>query len=159
MSPSSLIFKQTAEIGLNVTDSITYFIRQSIRERLKTGKNYQEYRSLLERLDQHIKSALTDKANAEKIILEIDSQNIEESFQEIKTKVLELAPQGNLNYEVVIDLEVEEGMVQIPLHCSHLAKDSGADLLEAISKGVHPLIAQTRQNAVEITQFYTNGKD
>jgi D-alanine-D-alanine ligase len=40
MSPSSLIFKQMAEIGLNVTDSLTYFIRQSIRERLRTGKNY-----------------------------------------------------------------------------------------------------------------------
>ena len=75
MSPSSLIFKQTAEIGLNVTDSITYFIRQSIRERLKTGKNYQEFRTLLEALDQQIKSVLKEKSSNEKVILEIDSQD------------------------------------------------------------------------------------
>lgn len=157
MSPSSLIFKQTAEIGLNVTDSITYFIRQSIRERLKTGKNYQEFKTLLENLDIQIKKVLHEKANSNKIILEINSDDLENSFQDIKSKVIELAPKGNVNYEVVIDLEVEEGMVQIPLHTAHLAKDSGADLLEAIKKGVHPLIAQTRKNAVEITQFYTNG--
>lgn len=157
MSPSSLIFKQTAEIGLNVTDSITYFIRQSIRERLKTGKNYQEFRTLLEALDQQIKSVLKEKSSNEKVILEIDSQDLENSFQAIKSKVIELAPQGNVNFDVVIDIEVEEGMVQIPLHTSHLSKDSGADLLESIKKGVHPLIAQTRQNAVKITQFYTNG--
>ncbi|MEY2794041.1 MAG: hypothetical protein RJA76_2033 [Bacteroidota bacterium] len=156
MSPSSLIFKQTAEIGLNVTDSITYFIRQSIRERLRTGKNYQEFRNLLEKLDQQIKTILAEKANAQIITIEINSQDLENSFQEAKAKVNEMAPIGTIPYQVVIDLEVEEGMIQIPLHTSHLAKESGIELLEAINKGVHPLIAQTRQNAIEITQFYTN---
>ncbi len=156
MSPSSLIFKQTAEIGLNVTDSITYFIRQSIRERLRTGKNYQEFRTLLEKLDLQIKKVLTEKSKTDKTIIEIDPQDLENSFQAAKAKVIELAPLGNVPYEVVIDLEIEEGMVQIPLHTAHLAKDSGSELLEAINKGVHPLIGQTRQNAIEITQFFTN---
>ena len=35
MSPASLIFKQMAEIGLSITQSLTYFIRQSIRERIR----------------------------------------------------------------------------------------------------------------------------
>ena len=156
MSPSSLIFKQTAEIGLNVTDSITYFIRQSLRERMKTGKNYQAIRTQLETLDAEIKKTLAIKAEAPLQILEIDASNLEESFAEIKTLAMTLAAKGTENYQVVMDVEVEEGEVQIPLHTAHLSKESGNDLLEVIRKGVHPLIAQTRQNAVEITQFYTN---
>jgi len=155
MSPSSLIFKQSAEIGLNVTDTLTYFIRQSIRERLRSGKNYQEFRSLLEALDEAIKKVLVEKNTKDKITLEIDGNDLENSFQQVKAQVIELASQGNLPYEVLMDIEMEEGMIQIPLHTSHLAKDSVTDLLEAINKGVHPLIAQTRQNAVEITQFFT----
>ena len=156
MSPSSLIFKQTAEIGLNVTDSITYFIRQSLRERMKSGKNYQAIRTQLETLDAEIKKTLAIKAEAPLQILEIDASNLEESFAEIKTLAMTLAAKGTENYQVVMDVEVEEGEVQIPLHTAHLSKESGNDLLEVIRKGVHPLIAQTRQNAVEITQFYTN---
>lgn len=155
MSPSSLIFKQSAEIGLNVTDTITYFIRQSIRERLRSGKNYQEFRSLLESLDSAIKKVLVEKSNKEKVSLEIDGNDLENSFQQVKAQVIDLASQGNIPFEVIMDIEIEEGMVQIPLHTSHLAKDSVTDLLESINKGVHPLIAQTRQNAIEITQFFT----
>lgn len=156
MSPSSLIFKQTAEIGLTVTDSITYFIRQSLRERMKTGKNYQAYRAQLETLDAAIKQVLSQKAQAEKQIIEIDSSQLEASFEKAKKQAMEWAAQGTVNYQVVMDVEVEEGEVQIPLHTAHLTKESTADLLEVIRKGVHPLIAQTRQNAIEITQFYTN---
>lgn len=155
MSPSSLIFKQSAEIGLNVTDTITYFIRQSIRERLRSGKNYQEFRSLLESLDSAIKKVLVEKNNKEKVSLEIDGNDLENSFQQVKAQVIDLASQGNIPFEVMMDIEIEEGMAQIPLHTSHLAKDSVTDLLESINKGVHPLIAQTRQNAIEITQFFT----
>lgn len=155
MSPSSLIFKQSAEIGLNVTDTLTYFIRQSIRERLRSGKNYQEFRSILDSLDNDIKKVLIEKNSKEKVILEIDGNDLENSFQQVKAQVIELASQGNIPFEVLMDIEMEEGLVQIPLHTSHLAKDAVADLLEAINKGVHPLIAQTRQNAVEITQFFT----
>lgn len=110
----------------------------------------------MEKLDQQIKTILAEKANAQIITIEINSQDLENSFQEAKAKVNEMAPIGTIPYQVVIDLEVEEGMIQIPLHTSHLAKESGIELLEAINKGVHPLIAQTRQNAIEITQFYTN---
>lgn len=155
MSPSSLIFKQTAEIGLNVTDSLTYFIRQSVRERLKSGKNYQAFKFLLDQLDNDIKNLKAANSRQEKIVLEIDPKNIEDSFQKAKDKVRELASAGNIAYQVVIDLEIEEGLVQIPLHTSHLAKESGKELLETIKKGIHPLIAQTRQNAIEITEFYT----
>lgn len=159
MSPSSLIFKQTAEIGLNVTDSITYFIRQSIRERMKAGKNYHAFRNILAQLDQAIKSTLAEKASQEPIVLEISGETpeaFEQSFQDTKAKLIELASQGNIAYRVYTPMEVEEGEVAVPLHVAHLTKDSSKELLDSLHSGVHPLIAHTRQTAKDITAFYTN---
>lgn len=158
MSPSSLIFKQTAEIGLNVTDSITYFIRQSIRERMRAGKNYQAFRSLLAQLDQAIKSTLALKASQAPIILEISGntpKEFEKSFQDTKTRLIDLASQGNVAFQVCTPMEVEEGEVAVDLHVAHLAKETSKEMLDSMHLGVHPLIAHTRQSAIEITSFYT----
>jgi D-alanine-D-alanine ligase len=158
MSPSSLIFKQTAEIGLNVTDSITYFIRQSIRERMRAGKNYQAFRSLLSQLDQAIKSTLALKASQEPIVLEITGNTpeaFEKSFQDTKTRLIDLASQGNVAFHVCTPMEVEEGEVAVELHVAHLAKETSKEMLDSMHLGVHPLIAHTRQSAIEITSFYT----
>jgi D-alanine-D-alanine ligase len=158
MSPSSLIFKQTAEIGLNVTDSITYFIRQSIRERMRAGKNYQAFRSLLAQLDQAIKSTLALKASQEPIVLEISGntpEEFEKSFQDTKTRLIDLASQGNVAFQVCTPMEVEEGEVAVDLHVAHLAKETSKEMLDSMHLGVHPLIAHTRQSAIEITSFYT----
>ncbi|CAG5003929.1 D-alanine--D-alanine ligase [Dyadobacter sp. CECT 9275] len=54
MSPTSFIFKQMAEIGLNVTQALTYLVRQSLRERIRLGKNTWALRQLLAKLDQKI---------------------------------------------------------------------------------------------------------
>jgi D-alanine-D-alanine ligase len=61
MSPSSFIFKQMAEIGFNITDSITYLIRQSIRERIRSGKNVTGLRQFLLRIDDKINASKKNK--------------------------------------------------------------------------------------------------
>lgn len=58
MSPTSLIFKQMAEIGLNVTDAISYLIRQSVWERIRSGKNTFHARELLKRTDALLREEL-----------------------------------------------------------------------------------------------------
>jgi D-alanine-D-alanine ligase len=159
MSPSSLIFKQMAEIGLNVTDSLTYFIRQSIRERLRTGKNYYFLCQQLKSLDEAIEATLQAKAAQEVHVLEINGTNeesLEASFQAIKAQAAELAALGTENVRVCTPLEIEEGETLLTLHVAHLAKDSAKEMLEAIKTGVHPLIAHTRQEAIQITKFFTN---
>jgi D-alanine-D-alanine ligase len=159
MSPSSLIFKQMAEIGLNVTDSLTYFIRQSIRERLRTGKNYYFLCQQLKSLDEAIEASLQAKAAQEIQVLEISGSNdeaLEVSFQAIKLKAAELAALGTENVRVCTPLEIEEAETLLPLHVAHLSKDSAKEMLEAIKTGVHPLIANTRQEAIQITKFFTN---
>jgi D-alanine-D-alanine ligase len=159
MSPSSLIFKQMAEIGLNVTDSLTYFIRQSIRERLRTGKNYYFLNQQLKALDAAIAACLQAKSERDVQVLEISGANeaeLEASFQAVKSQAAELAALGTENVRVCTPLEIEEGETLVNLHVAHVGKDSAKEMLEAIKTGVHPLIAHTRQAAIEITKFYTN---
>jgi D-alanine-D-alanine ligase len=159
MSPSSLIFKQMAEIGLNVTDSLTYFIRQSIRERLRTGKNYYFISQQLKGLDEAIEGALKSKSAQEVHVLEVSGSNdeaLEASFQAIKVQAAELAALGTDNFRVCTPLEIEEGETSLTLHVAHLSKDTAKEMLEAIKTGVHPLIAHTREAAIDITKFYTN---
>lgn len=51
MSPTSLIFKQMAEIGLNITNAINYLVRQSLQQRKREGKNTFAISQLIEKLD------------------------------------------------------------------------------------------------------------
>jgi len=155
MSPSSLIFKQMAEIGLTVTDSITYFIRQSIRERMRNGKNYHSFRKLLEGLDQAISEALSLKASQEPELIVIDTEDLENSFEAAKQAAARIAALGNQAYKVIVPLEIEEAEIEYVVHVAQLAKESGKELMESIHQGVHPLIAHTRQAGSEITAFYT----
>jgi D-alanine-D-alanine ligase len=155
MSPSSLIFKQMAEIGLTVTDSITYFIRQSIRERMRNGKNYHTFRKLLEGLDQAISEALSLKAAQETELIVIDTEDLENSFESAKQAAARIAALGNQAYKVIVPLEIEEAEIEYVVHVAQLAKESGKELMESIHQGVHPLIAHTRQAGSEITAFYT----
>jgi D-alanine-D-alanine ligase len=156
MSPTSLIFKQMAEIGLSVTDSITYFIRQSIRERMRNGKNYHIFRKLLEGLDKEIRTLIDLKKSQEAVVIQVDINNLETSFEAAKQEAARLAALGNQAYKVVVALEVEEGEIEYVLHTAQLAKDSHKELLDSIHQGIHPLIAHTRQAGADITAFYTN---
>jgi D-alanine-D-alanine ligase len=145
-----------AEIGLSVTDSITYFIRQSIRERMRNGKNYHIFRKLLEGLDKEIRTLIDLKKSQEAVLIQVDINNLETSFEAAKQEASRLAALGNQAYKVVVALEVEEGEIEYVLHTAQLAKDSHKELLDSIHQGIHPLIAHTRQAGAEITAFYTN---
>ncbi|TAG93415.1 MAG: D-alanine--D-alanine ligase, partial [Bacteroidetes bacterium] len=54
MMPSSFFFHQAAEIGLNSKDFLTYIIRTSLAERIKTGKNNYVLQENLIKLDEKI---------------------------------------------------------------------------------------------------------
>ncbi|MCU0446260.1 MAG: D-alanine--D-alanine ligase [Microscillaceae bacterium] len=65
MLPSSFFFHQSAEIGLDSKNFLTYIIRTSIAERIKGGKKNYEVRQLLQNLDAQI--AQNQAENREKI--------------------------------------------------------------------------------------------
>jgi YbbR domain-containing protein len=126
---------------------------------MTTGKNYHSLRKLLSLLDSEIKGLLAFQSTQIPVQLEISGNTEEEfeiSFQNTKSKMIELSSAGNIAFIITSPMEVEEGEISMPLHLSYLSKDSAKEMLECIHSGVHPLLAHTREVAKEITHFYTN---
>jgi hypothetical protein len=125
---------------------------------MSTGKNYHALRKLLNLLDSEIKELLVLKSSQTPVQLEVSGnsdQSFEESFQKTKLELIKIASAGNIAFEMYTPMEVEEGEILIPLHISHLSKDSGKEMLDLLHRGVHPLIAHTREAAKDITNFFT----
>ena len=158
MSPTSLIFKQMAEIGLNVTDAITYFIRQSIRERIRTGKMTFKFNRLLEKLDLAITERKANLKNRKKVELIIEGNNLEdldESYAKARKEFGKIS--ASTDSLPISYLKWEGKTYQLPTQL--MFRDYAEDLLKLIEAPVHPLIALTRENAKSITQHFVGEVD
>lgn len=151
MSPTSLIFKQMAEIGLNVTQAITYFIRQSLRERIRTGKDIIRLRQQLADLDTRMADRKNLHLPTEEFVVDTTNEDAEAAWMEARTWYGQHAAQGLMRPVVVVKTAQERH--ELPLNL--LFKDTIADVLEALPQPVHPLIAETRERAKAITERYS----
>lgn len=61
MMPSSFFFHQAAEIGLDSSGFLTYIIRTSLAERIKTGKQTHTLQTQLQKLDQKLQALQEEK--------------------------------------------------------------------------------------------------
>ena len=147
MSPSSLIFKQMAEIGLNLANALTYLIRQSLRERIRTGKDTFHLKGLLSNLDTKLAER---KANPlpERVISFGDS---DDHFAAAKQQYHELAASGTVRPSLMyIKSKLESHEIPVCL----LFKETIAELEAALSRQRHPLLVETAQQARHITERY-----
>ena len=154
MSPTSLIFKQMAEIGMNVSDAITYFIRQSIRERIRVGKNTFKFQKLLDKLDSAIGKRLIEMPSRKRIAVVFGGytpENQEDSF--IKARKIYGKLAASTEYLPIPVFMDEKGTNQIPLNM--MFKEFAEDIIKLIANPVHPLIVQTRKNAESISLHFT----
>ena len=154
MSPTSLIFKQMAEIGMNVSDAITYFIRQSIRERIRVGKNTFKFQKLLDKLDLAIAKRLEEMPFRKRVAVVFGgytSDNQEDSFLKARKVYGKLA--ASIEYVPVPVFMDEKGITQIPLNM--MFKEFAEDIIKSMGNPVHPLIVQTRKNAETISLHFT----
>lgn len=158
MSPTSFIFKQMAEIGLNVTDAITYFIRQSIRERIRTGKMTFKFNSLLKKLDLKIEARKENLKSRNPIAIVFGGEDIEILDQNYAKARKEYGRLSASNNTLPIPYLVWKGInYQLPVQL--MFKDFAEDLLKFIDIEVHPLIAITRKNALTITNHFVGEVD
>lgn len=151
MSPTSLIFKQMAEIGLNVTQAITYFIRQSLRERIRTGKDIIRLRQQLADLDTRMADRKNLHLPTEEFVIDTTHEDVEAAWPEAKTWYGQQAAQG-LTHPVVV-LKTADERHELPLNL--LFKDTVAEVLDVLAQPVHPLIIETRERARLITERYS----
>jgi D-alanine-D-alanine ligase len=147
MSPSSLIFKQMAEIGLNLANSLTYLIRQSLRERIRTGKDTFHLKRLLADLDAQLANR---KANPlpERVI---SFGTSDEEFVAAKQQYNELAASGTVRPSLMY-IKGKAEWHEIPVH--FLFKDTIADLEAALNQPRHPLLLETAERSAHITARY-----
>ena len=155
MSPTSLIFKQMAEIGMNVTDAITYFIRQSIRERIRASKNTFKFQRLLDKLDLAIATRVSAMPNRKKVAVVFGGytlDNQEDSFIKARKAFGKLA--ASLEYlPTPIFVTLDGKYHQLPVNL--MFKEFAEDIVKLLDGEVHPLIVSTRKNAEAITLHFT----
>ena len=155
MSPTSLIFKQMAEIGMNVTDAITYFIRQSIRERIRASKNTFKFQKLLNKLDLAIAERVAHIPNRKKVAVVFGGysfENQEDSFIIARKTFGKLAASTEyLPIPVFVTLDGQYHQLPINL----MFKEFAEDIVKLLDGSIHPLIVSTRKNAESITLHFT----
>jgi D-alanine-D-alanine ligase len=155
MSPTSLIFKQMAEIGMNVTDAITYFIRQSIRERIRASKNTFKFQKLLDKLDAAIAKRIEDMPNRKKVAVFFGGyslENQEDSFVKARKAFGKLA--ASTEYlPIPVFVTLDGKYHQLPINL--MFKEFAEDIVKLLDGEVHPLIVSTRKNAEPITLHFT----
>ncbi|MBO9613879.1 MAG: D-alanine--D-alanine ligase [Dyadobacter sp.] len=147
MSPTSFIFKQMAEIGLNVTQALTYLVRQSLRERIRTGKHTWALRALLETLDKRIAASLATEKPLEHIVFDAT----DEAYVEARRRYGLLNAGGKVTPVPV--LKAADGQFyQLPNPL--MFKEYVSDVEELLHAERHPLLVETSQKAAPLTHFF-----
>ncbi len=162
MSPASLIFKQTAEIGLNITQTLTYFIRASLQERIKTGKNTVYFRTLLANLDSNLAADFENETHKGWQIIDFDDNEI--SFQTAKRNYNIAASNGQhrlqlrLNMKHYLQIGYLESTRPMPtvylLPFALMMKESFAEMFEALQRIRHTMILKNIETARELVKRY-----
>lgn len=147
MSPTSFIFKQMAEIGLNVTQALTYLVRQSLRERIRSGKQTWALRALLETLDQQIAANIATVKPVEHIVFD----PTDEAYVEARRRYGLLNAGGKVTPVPV--LKAADG-VFYKLPNPLMFKEYVSDVEELLHAGRHPLLVETSQRAATLTAFF-----
>jgi D-alanine-D-alanine ligase len=147
MSPTSLIFKQMAEIGLNVTQAITYFIRQSIRERIRTGKDTWGLRFLLEDLDGKIRTKAKRILPMKGILL----RDNDTSYAQARLLFSRMSAEGI--YQPLPVLKTSSGeYYQLPLPM--MFKDYIEDVLQACGVERDAVLTETAREGQSLASWY-----
>jgi D-alanine-D-alanine ligase len=147
MSPTSFIFKQMAEIGLNVTQALTYLVRQSLRERIRTGKKTWALRALLEKLDERIAANIATAKPAEHIVFDAT----DEAYVEARRRYGLLNAGGKVTPVPV--LKAADGQFY-KLTNPLMFKEYVSDVEALLHVERHPLLTETSQKAAAITAFF-----
>lgn len=158
MLPSSFFFHQAAEIGLNPSQFLTYIIRTSIAERIKTGKSNIRLQKMLDALDTAIlalQTASTEKIRAAVIMggfsserhISVESgRNIYEKLSSsVKYQPIPVFLTGN---------EQQHELYVMPINI--MLKDNADDIREKVHapKEKHPVIRSIVAEAKGITSKY-----
>ncbi|WP_161888527.1 D-alanine--D-alanine ligase family protein [Pontibacter russatus] len=162
MLPSSFFFHQAAEIGLNPSQFLTYIIRTSVAERLKSGKDTVKLTRLLQKLDSAIQDEQAHRHDKIRVGVIMGGYSSErhisvESGRNIYEKLSSSTKYEPLPIFLTGSNEAHR-LYTIPVNI--MLKDNADDIKEKIQHfehggKPHPVLAQIIQEAEGITRKYT----
>lgn len=160
MSPTSLIFRQVAEIGLDPTQFLTYLIHTSLCERISAGKRPYRLREMMQALDARIAQKHEKAKQKEKRIILIPSYGDLHALalREARHIYVQLAAnRGTLPFLVFVRQTGQNQYELYRLPISYLLKPNVEEILEDIDKEEHPVRTEVRERAASITaKFHPN---
>ncbi len=159
MLPSSFFFHQAAEIGMNPSQFLTYIIRTSIQERIRTSNTIPVWSGLLYELDQKILALNQGQHRKKTIGVIMGGYSFErhisvESGRNIFEKLA-----SSSDYEAIpIFLTGSADNIELyQLPNNLLLKDNADDIRDKILHfKKHPIVEQIKEECAALTEKYTN---
>ncbi len=170
MLPSSFFFHQSAEIGLNSKDFLTYIIRTSLSERKKTGKNIFKYQNLLKELDENIQALRTQNHQKTKVAVIMGGYSSERhiSMESGRNVFEKLSSSTKYDPFPVFLMGNENAFELYELPLNYMLKDNADDIAKKIKyvenaqanqKAIsHPIIQKIKQEFAEVTKLYASNQ-
>lgn len=148
MSPTSLIFRQAAEIGLSPTDFMTYLVYQSLNCRVHTAKRPYFFRTLFKKLESELLDSAYHKKETVAIFFD------ETTFEEARREYNIIASEGVQNPFCVFIKEEKNEVHTYKLPVSFLLKPNIEEVIQNLNSQLHPAISHTIEKAKELTDFF-----
>lgn len=157
MSPTSLIFRQAAELGLDPTRFLTYLVHTSLSERLSAGKRPHRLRELMHALNGRIEQKYAQAQEKEKRVILIPSYGdlCALALREARHIYTQLAAnRGTEPYLVFVRQSGQNEYELYRLPISFLLKDSIEEILHDLEEEEHPILYEVRERGKAITQKF-----
>ncbi|QHL86833.1 D-alanine--D-alanine ligase [Nibribacter ruber] len=161
MLPSSFFFHQAAEIGLNPSQFLTYIIRTSLAERIKSGKNTAALTRTLQGLEKQMHDERAHRHDKLRVGVIMGGYSSErhisvESGRNIYEKLSSSTKYEPIPIFLMGDDQTHQ-LYQIPINI--MLKDNADDIKEKIDASeagvpAHQVLAQIAESASSITSLY-----
>ena len=157
MLPSSFFFHQAAEIGLNPSQFLTYIIRTSIQERIRSNTRLRVHDALLVQFDKKMKAQQQAVHNKKRVAVILGGYSSErhisvESGRNIYEKLSSSADYEAIPVFLTGNAE-HHALYQLPINL--LLKDNADDIRDKIKHfSRHPVVERIQARCIAITNRF-----
>lgn len=161
MMPSSFFFHQAAEIGLNPSQFLTYIIRTSLAERVRSWQTNHTARKWLKQLDEQMEQQRAVRKSKTRIAVVMGGYSSERHISVESGRNIYEKLSSSVNYQPVpvflTGSDTSHELYLLPVNI--MLKDNADDIREKVKHvHTHPVLEQIAQECRDIIEKYTQGE-
>lgn len=160
MLPSSFFFHQSAEIGLNPSQFLSYIISRSLHQRLKNGKNRAQTQELIQKLEDLMNRKEASETQKIRVGVIMGGYSTERHISmESGRNIFEKLASSEKYHPIPYFLTGNDSSWQIyRIPVKMMLKDNADDIKKLVEnpQEMHPFILQTIHQAREITRKFAS---